>query len=104
MSSFDPRYCEGSTAGSLAATLHRISRAIGALLRDKGLAHGLSRAQLQALLFLAHALPAVHTSGGLAQRLGCTPATASAVADALERKGLAVRVPRPRFGALPPST
>ena len=96
MSSFDPRYREGSTAGSLAVTLQGISRAIGALLQDKGQAHGLSRAQLRALLFLAHARPAVHTIGGLAQRLGCTSATASVVADALERKGFAVRVPRPQ--------
>lgn len=96
MSSFDPRYREGSVSGNLTMELHRISQAMTLLLRDRGLAHGLSSAQLQALLFLAYARPDVHTIGGLAQRLGCTPATASVVADALERKGLAVRAPSPQ--------
>ncbi len=96
MCSFDPRYREGSVSGDLTIVLYRISRALTLFLRDKGQEHGLSLAQLEALQFLAYARRDVRTVGGLAQRLGCTPATASVVIDALERKELAVRVPRPQ--------
>jgi DNA-binding MarR family transcriptional regulator len=96
MCSFDPRYRDGSVSGDLTHRLYRISRALTLFLRDKGQAFGISLAQLEALQFLAYARRDVRTVGGLAQRLGCTPATASVVIDALERKELAVRVPSPR--------
>jgi DNA-binding MarR family transcriptional regulator len=95
MSSFDPQYRQESVPGDLTVTLYRISQAVSQLLRDKGQAYGLSSTQIQALLFLAYARTGIRTIGGLAERLGCTPATASGVADALERKGLVVRRPRP---------
>ncbi len=95
MSSFDPRYRQENIPGNITIALYRISQAIGILLRRKGLAHGLSPTQVQALLFLAYSRPGVRTIGGLAQRLGCTLATASGVADVLERKGLAYREPLP---------
>lgn len=95
MSSFDPRYRQDNTAGNITIALYRIGQAVGIMLRQKGLAHDLSPTQVQALLFLAYARPGARTIGGLAQRLGCTMATASGVADTLERKGLAVREPWP---------
>lgn len=95
MSSFDPQYCQDSVPGSLTVKLYRIGQAVSQLLREKGQSHGLSPAQVQALLFLAYARTGIRTIGGLADRLGCTPATASGVADALERKGLAIRKPWP---------
>jgi DNA-binding MarR family transcriptional regulator len=96
MSSFDPQYREDSTPGHVTVTLYRISQAVSVLLRDRSQAQGLSATQLQALLFLAYARHDVRTIGGLAERLGCTPATASGVANALERKGLAIRKPWPQ--------
>jgi DNA-binding MarR family transcriptional regulator len=96
MSSFDPQYREDSTPGHLTVTLYRITQAVSVLLREKSQAKGLSATQLQALWFLAYARPDVRTIGGLAERLGCTPATASGVANALERKGLATRKPWPQ--------
>jgi DNA-binding MarR family transcriptional regulator len=83
-------------AGNLTVTLFRISQAINSLIREEGRAHGLSPTQLQALIFLTYSRQGVRTIGGLAQRLGCTPATASGVADVLERKGLIVREPWPQ--------
>jgi len=96
MSSFDPQYREESVPGNVTVTLYRISQAVSLLIRDKSQTQGLSATQLQALLFLAYARTGVRTIGGLAERLGCTPATASGVADALERKGLAIRKPWPQ--------
>jgi DNA-binding MarR family transcriptional regulator len=96
MSSFDPQHRQNNVAGHATVTLYRISQAIALLLRDKGQRHGLSPTQVQALLFLAYARPNARTIGGLAERLGCTSATASGVADALERKGLVIREPWPQ--------
>jgi DNA-binding MarR family transcriptional regulator len=96
MASFNPQYRENYVPGHLTVTLYRISQAVTLLLREKARACGLSPTQVQALLFLAYARPGVHTIGGLAERLGCTPATASGVVDALERKGLVIREPWPQ--------
>jgi len=96
MSSFDPRYRRDNVPGNVAIALARIGQAVGILLRRKGAAHGLTPTQVQALLFLAYARPGVRTIGGLAQRLGCTMATASGIATALERRGLLVREPWPQ--------
>ena len=95
MSSFDPRYRRDNVPGNITVALYRIGQAISIMLRRKGLVHGLSPAQVQALLFLRYARPGVRTIGWLAQRLGCTLATASGVANALERKGLVIREPWP---------
>ncbi len=92
MSTLDPRHRQ-SFAGQVTIALYRISQAIGHILRQRGEASGLSAAQIQALLFLKHVRPGVRTIGGLAQRLAVTYATASGVADALERKGLLQRQP-----------
>ncbi len=96
MSSFDPRYRRDNVPGNVTIALYRIGQAIAILMRQKGLAHNLSPTQVQALIFLAYARPGVRTIGGLAQRLGCTLATASGVANALEVKGLVVRKPWPQ--------
>jgi len=93
MPAFDPRHRHASPAAAIAIALYRIGQAIDRLLRLRGEACQLSPAQIQALLFLQHARPEAHTIGGLAQRLATTYATASGVADALERKGLVIRQP-----------
>jgi DNA-binding MarR family transcriptional regulator len=95
MSPFNPRVRSERMSGQIAIALYRIAQAIQLMLRRAGQAHGLSPAQVQALLFLAYARPGVRTIGGLAQRLQATMATASEVADALERKGLVAREPLP---------
>ncbi len=94
MSGLDPRSRTTPLAQTLVG-LYRLSQGLQHRLRERAQAHGLSPAQAQALLFLKYARPGVRTIGGLAQRLGCAPATASEVADALERKGLIRRQPLP---------
>lgn len=95
MPAFDPRNRNDTPAGAVTIALYRISQAIGHLLRTRGEAAQLSPAQIQALLFLQYARPGVRTIGGLAERLAATYATASGVADALERKQLIKRKPLP---------
>lgn len=90
MSLFDPKY-RNTPAGQISIALYRIAQAIDLLLRERGKALRLSAAQIQALLFLKYARPGVRTIGGLANRLEVTYATASGVADALERKRLIQR-------------
>lgn len=91
---FDPRQ-RRQPSGQTAIALYRISQAIDLLLRQRAQRAGLSPAQIRALIFLKYARPGVRTIGGLAERLGATYATASGVADALERKDLARRQPLP---------
>ncbi len=93
MSAFDPRFRQAHPAGAAAIALYRISQAIGHLLRTQGEEAKLSPAQVQALLFLRFSRPGVHTIGGLTERLSVSYATASGVADALERKRLVQRQP-----------
>lgn len=93
MPAFDPKYRSETPAGAITIALYRIGQAIDRLLRQRGEARQLSPAQIQALLFLQYARPGARTIGGLAQRLGATYATASGVADALERKALMSRQP-----------
>lgn len=92
MSVFDPR-SRTTLPAQVAIGLYRLSQGLQHRLRRRGQALGLSPAQVQALIFLKYARPGVRTIGGLAQRLGCTVATASEVATALERKGLIQRHP-----------
>lgn len=93
MKPFDPRHRAETPSGALTIAFYRIAQAIEHMLRRRGEATQLSPAQVQTLLFLKFARPGVHTIGGLAQRLMSTYATASGVADALERKGLVKRAP-----------
>lgn len=95
MPAFDPRRREESRSGAITIAFYRISQAINRLLRVRGEAAQLSSAQIHALLFLRYARPGVRNIGGLADRLSATYATASGVADALERKGLVRRKPLP---------
>lgn len=90
MSPFDPRFRRTSAERSTVA-LYRIAQAIEALFRKRGKAARLTPTQIDTLLFLKYARPGVRTVGGLAQRLGVTYATASVVADGLERRGLVAR-------------
>ncbi len=92
---FDPRRRDGTLAGTITIAFYRISQAVQHMLRVRGEAAGLSPAQIHALLFLRAARPEVRTVGGLAGRLVASYATASGVADALERKGLLTRSPLP---------
>lgn len=92
---FDPRSRQHHPAGAVAIAFYRIGQAIGHLLRKRGEETKLSPAQMQALLFLRFARPGVHTIGGLAERLSVSYATASGIADALERKQLIRRQPSP---------
>lgn len=89
---FDPRARITPSAQAMIG-LYRLAQGLQHRLRQRGQARGLSPAQVQTLLFLRYARPGVRTIGGLAQRLGCTVATASEVAAALERKGLLQRHP-----------
>lgn len=93
MSAFDPRRRSETLSGAITIAFYRISQAIHHLLRVRGEAAQLSPAQIHALLFLRYARPGVRTIGGLANRLSATYATASGVADTLERKGLVRRRP-----------
>ncbi|MFN3374315.1 MAG: MarR family winged helix-turn-helix transcriptional regulator [Chloroflexus sp.] len=90
MSPFDPRYRRTPAERSVVA-LYRIAQAIEILLRRRGKSARLTPTQIDTLLFLKYARPGVRTVGGLAQRLGVTYATASTVADGLERRGLLTR-------------
>lgn len=93
MSFFNPIYRNESLPAQVAAALYRISQAIHSMLRVRGEQTGFSPAQIQALLFLRYARPGARTIGGLAKRLAVADATASKVADALERKRLIRRKP-----------
>jgi DNA-binding MarR family transcriptional regulator len=94
MPSFNPKH-RYTTGGQITIALYRIMQAMAHLLRERGKDTGLSPAQIQALLFLKYVRPGARTIGGLAQRLAVTYATASGVADALERKRLVRRAPEP---------
>lgn len=94
MGALNPRY-RTTLAGQITIALYRVAQAFDHLMRQRGKALRLSPAQIQSLLFLKFARPGVHTVGGLAQRLDVTYATASGVADALERKRLIRRKPLP---------
>ena len=94
MSPFNPRQ-RNTPGGQITIALYRITQAIEALLRERGKAMHLSPTQIETLLFLKYARPGVRTIGGLAHRLQATYATASGVADALERKRLLQRAPSP---------
>ncbi len=93
MSAFNPIRRNESLPAQVAAALYRISQAVNSMLRVRGEETGFSPAQIQALLFLQYARPGVRTIGGLADRLAIADATASKVADALERKRLIRRKP-----------
>ncbi|GAB4462035.1 MAG: MarR family transcriptional regulator [Anaerolineales bacterium] len=95
MSAFDPIQRAESLPARIAAALYRVGQAMNHMLRRRGEAEGLSPAQIQSLLFLKYARPGVRNIGGLADRLAATYATASGVADALERKQLLRRKPLP---------
>lgn len=95
MSAFDPVQRNESLPARITTALYRISQTMNHLLRARSEATELSPAQIQALLFLQYARPGVRTIGGLAERLAITYATASGVADALERKRLIRRKPLP---------
>lgn len=94
MSAFNPKR-RNTAGGRITIALYRITQAMDYLLRERGQVVHLSPTQIQSLLFLKHARPGVRTIGGLANRLEATYATASGVADALERKRLIKRAPLP---------
>ena len=85
---FDQKRIQEDLLAQAALALYRIAQGIEALVRRRGEALGLSRTGVQALLFLHSAHPSSRTIGSIARRLSVTPATASRLVDALERKGL----------------
>ncbi len=89
---FDLRRVQREPTAQAALALYRIAQGIEALVRRRGEALGLSRTGVQALLFLHGAHPRFRTIGSIARRLVITPATATRLVDALERKGLVRRV------------
>lgn len=95
MSAFNPVRRAESLPVRIAAALYRVGQAMNHMLRLRSEAAGLSPAQIHSLLFLKYARPGVRNIGGLADRLAATYATASGVADALERKELLRRKPLP---------
>lgn len=90
MKSLNPRH-RHTKSGQITVALYRISQAIHHLLRRRAEQTNLSAAQVQALLFLKHTRSTAHTIGGVAKGLALAYATTSAMADALERKGLVER-------------
>lgn len=91
-SPFDLKRAQGEPAAQAALALYRIAQGIEALVRRQGEALGLSRTGVQALLFLHSAHPRFRTISSIARRFVITPATATRLVDALERRGLVRRV------------
>jgi DNA-binding MarR family transcriptional regulator len=88
---FGSRYVQESHAAQAALSLYRIAQGIETMVRRQGASLGLSRLGVQALLFLSNAHPSSRTIGSISRRFSVTPATATRLVDALERKGLAER-------------
>lgn len=91
MSIFDPKYRDKHVSARIARALFRISQATKNMLWDECKLKSLTPAQLQTLLFVRHIRPDSATVNTLAKSLSSTPATASGVLDALQKKSLVRR-------------
>lgn len=89
---FDLKRVQESPVAQAALALYRITQGVETMVRRQGEAWGLSRVGVQALLFLYNAHPSSRTIGSIARRFSVTPATATRLVDALERKGLVERI------------
>ena len=91
MSIFDPRYRDKHVSARIARALFRTSQAIKNMLWDECKLNSLTPAQIQTLLFLRYIRPDSATVNTLSRSLSSTPATASGVLDALQKKCLVMR-------------
>ncbi len=91
MSIFDPRYRDKHVSARIARSLFRTSQAIKNMLWDECKLKSLTPAQIQTLLFLRYIRPDSATVNTLSRSLSSTPATASGVLDALQKKSLVMR-------------
>ncbi len=91
MSIFDPKYRDKYVSAGIARSLFRISQSIKNMLWDECKLKSLTPAQIQTLLFLRYIRPDSATVNTLAKSLSSTPATASVVLDALQKKSLVMR-------------
>jgi len=88
MSIFDPKYRDKHVSASIARALFRISQATKNMMWDKCKLKSLTPAQIQTLLFIRYIRPESAIVNTLAKSLSSTPATASGVLDALQKKSL----------------
>ena len=93
MTTFHPKEQHDHPASAITVGLYRIGQAVALMLRRRAQGHGLTAAQAQALLFLAHTRLPARTVSGVAKRLGCSLATASQIVSTLVAKGLVRREP-----------
>jgi len=91
MSIFDSKYRDKLVSARIARAFFRISQAIKNMLWDECKLKSLTPAQIQTLLFLRYIRPDSATVNTLARSLSSTPATASGVLDALQKKSLILR-------------
>ena len=91
MSIFDPKYRDKHVSARIARALFRTSQAIKNMLWDECKLNSLTPAQIQTLLFLRYIRPDSATVNTLSRSLSSTPATASGVLDALQKKSLIMR-------------
>ena len=91
MSIFDSKYREKHISARIARSLFRISQAIKNMLWDECKLKNLTPAQIQTLLFLRYIRPDSATVNTLSRSLSSTPATASGVLDALQKKSMILR-------------
>ncbi len=91
MSIFDSKYRDKHVSARIARAFFRISQAIKNMLWDECKLKSLTPAQIQTLLFLRYIRPDSATVNTLARSLSSTPATASGVLDALQKKSLILR-------------
>ena len=91
MSIFDPKYRDKHVSARIARALFRISQATKNMLWDECKLKSLTPAQIQTLLFIRYIRPDSAIVNTLAKSLSSTPATASGVLDALQKKSLVRR-------------
>ncbi len=91
MSIFDPRYRDRHVSARIARSFFRISQAIKNMFWGEYKLKSLTPAQIQTLLFLRYIRHDSATVNTLAKSLSSTPATASGVLDALQKKSMVMR-------------
>lgn len=96
MSIFDSKYRDKHVSARIARAFFRISQAIKNMLWDECKLKNLTPAQIQTLLFIHYIRPDSATVNTLARSLSSTPATASGVLDALQKKSLIMRKKKER--------
>ncbi len=88
------------SASKLHFVLERISSIFRSRLRERATEQGLKLVQLEALIYLSVANRYSNTAGALTEYLGVTKGTASQTVIALERRGLATKMPDANDGRI----